>query len=101
MKPFMNTKEYPSDLTDAQWALIQPMIPPPKWATVHDYCRNFRRSGLWQQIHDALREKVRVQEGRKPTPIAAVLDSQSVKTAEQGGDAATTRARKPTVASGI
>ena len=35
-------------------------------------------------MHDALREQVRVQKGRKPTPSAAIIDSQSVKTTPKG-----------------
>ena len=43
--------------------------------------------GLWEQLNSRLRQKVRVAEGRKPSPTAAILDSQSVKGAEQGGEA--------------
>ena len=39
------------------------------------------------ELNDRLRVKVRVAEGRKPSPTAAILDSQSVKGAEQGGEA--------------
>src|SRR3990172_4512118 len=132
----MARSAYPSDLTDAQWKLIEKMIPQakpggrprtidlrevvkailyllrtgcswrqlphdfPKWVTVHYYYRCFRRSGLWKKIHDALREQVRRKAGRKATPSAAIVDSQSVKTTEKGGLAGTTRARRSRVASG-
>jgi transposase len=46
--------------------------------------REFQRDGVWEAIwaeqHMALRERT----GRGPSPSAAVLDSQSVKTAEKG-----------------
>jgi transposase len=125
----MERKAYESDLTDEQWALIEPMIPPEQWggrtrevdmrevtngilylsrtgsqwraipndlpnrSTVRHYYDRFRRDGTWQKIHDALRERVRASAGKRPTPSAAVLDSQSVKTTEKKGPAAgTTRA---------
>ena len=76
------------------WRMLPHDFPP--WPTVHDYYRNWRRDGTWEKIHDALRENVRVETGRESSPSAAVLDSQSVKTAapQKGGRTVTMRARK-------
>jgi len=83
--------------TGCQWRMLPTDFGP--WPTVYYYYRTWRRDGTLQKIHDALRRKVRVQDGRKPSPSAAILDSQSVKTAEKGGRAATTPARRSTGAS--
>ena len=85
--------------TGCSWRLLPHEFPP--WGTVHYYYRRFRLEGTWQAIHDKLREKVRVAAEKKPTPSAAVIDSQSVKTTEKGGYTGTTRARRSMAASGI
>ncbi len=84
--------------TGCSWRQLPHDFPP--WGTVHGYYRCFRLDGTWQKIHDALRDKVRLAAGRKKSPSAAIVDSQSVKTTEKGGLGVTTRAKRSRVASG-
>lgn len=85
--------------TGCSWRMLPHDLPP--WGTVHYYYRRFRRENVWPHIHDRLREQVRIDAGKEKTPSAAIIDSQSVKTAEKGGAAGTTRGRKSAGESGI
>ena len=112
---------YPSDMTDAEWALIAPLIPPEKrhgrrrgvvirevvnaifyvlstgcqWrflpkdlpprSTVHDYFKLWEWDGTLERIHFTLFVQVRELAGKEASPTAAIIDSQSVKSAERGG----------------
>ena len=125
---------YPSDLTEAEWALVAPFVPPAKrggrqrtvdvrevlngifyvlatgcqWralpkdlppkSTVHDYLTLWAWDGTLRRLHHALFVQVREQAGKEAGPTVAIIDSQSVKSAEKGARAsirrAMTRARR-------
>src|SRR3954452_19259275 len=110
---------YPSDVTDAEWALIAPLIPPAKrggnkrtvdvrevvngvmyilsagcqWAalpkdlpprsTVNGYFRRWDDDGTLGRIHHVLYVQCRELAGCDASPTAAIIDSQSVKSAEK------------------
>jgi transposase len=112
---------YPSDLTDAEWRLVEPLIPPAKrgggkrtvsmrevvnglmyvlstgcqWraipkdlparSTVHGYLDLWDYDGTLKRLHHALYIQCREQAGREASPTAAIIDTQSVKSAEKGG----------------
>jgi putative transposase len=84
--------------TGGAWRMLPHEFPP--WETVYTYFRNWKRDGTWDEIHDTLHRSVRLLSGRNEEPSAAIIDSQSVKTAEKGGRGAMTRARRSRVASG-
>jgi transposase len=122
---------YPSDLTDEEWALIKPLIPPAKrggnkrtvvereiingimyilttgcqWSalpkdlpprsTVNDYFRRWNGDGTLDRIHHALYVECRALGKREASPTAAIIDSQSVKSAEKGGPRLTRTATMP------
>lgn len=112
---------YPSDLTDEEWALVEPLIAPGKrgggkrtvvmrevmngvmyvlstgcqWraipkdlppkSTLYDYFDLWSWDGTLERIHHVLYVECREREGRQASPTAAIIDSQSVKSAEKGG----------------
>ena len=85
--------------TGCQWAFL-PRDFPPK-STVYDYFWEWGQAEVWEQMHDILRDEVRAQAGRETSPSATVIDSQTVKTTEKGGRAASTAARKSPAANAI
>jgi putative transposase len=121
----MSRKPYPTDLTDAQWELLEPYLPKPKsgtrkggrpavdrrevvnaivyhlrggqawellphdfphYKTVFHYYAVWRKTGVWERVHDRLREDVRVEAGHPPQPQTGRIDSQTVKTTRTRGD---------------
>jgi transposase len=131
---------YPSDLTDDEWKLVEPLIPPgrrggdkrtvimrevvnglmyilstgcqwraipkdlPPRSTLYDYFDLWSWDRTLDLIHHELYVKCREAIGREASPTAAVIDSQSVKSAEKGGlrliHRATTRERRLRARSG-
>jgi putative transposase len=65
------------------WRMMPKDLPP--WSTCYDYFYKWRNNGTWQRLNDALRDQVRRKARRKTGPSMAIIDSQSVKTTEQGG----------------
>jgi putative transposase len=68
--------------TGCQWRMLPKSFP--NWNTVYGVFWRWRNAGTWQKIHDALRAKARKAAGKKSTPTVAIVDSQSVRTAEGG-----------------
>jgi transposase len=62
------------------WRQLPREFPP--YQTVYGFFRRWAKAGLWQRIHDALRDLVRLYEGRDPQPTAAIIDSASVRGAD-------------------
>ena len=77
--------------TGCQWRLLPRDFPP--WLVVYMTMWRWRNRGLWDQVMHQLRRRVRVQAGRQPDPTLAIIDSQSVKTVQKGGNGAMTAAR--------
>src|SRR2546427_6163021 len=66
------------------WRMVPHDLPP--WGIVYHYFWLWRRNGTWKRINDTLRGDLCVLEGRNRQPSAAIIDSQSVKTTDRGGD---------------
>jgi transposase len=64
------------------WRLAPHDLAP--WSIAYQWFRAWTADGTWDRVHEVLRDRVRIADGRDPQPSAAVLDSQSAKSAEGG-----------------
>ena len=71
--------------TGCQWRTLPKDLP--ARSTVNDYLHRWNHDRTLDRIHHALYVLCREQAGRKATPSAAIIDSQSIKGAEKGGAA--------------
>ena len=71
--------------TGCQWRAIPKDLPPR--STLFDYLDLWSWDGTLDRIHHALYVECREQGEREASPTAAIIDSQSVKSAEKGGPA--------------
>jgi putative transposase len=67
-----------------QWDMLPHDFP--NYKTVNYYYNLWRSEGRWDTIMNSLRDAVREAAGRKPEPSVGCIDSQTAKTADQGGD---------------
>ena len=89
--------------TGGQWRAIPKDLPPR--STLHDYFDSWSWDGTLNRVHHELYANCREAAGRQASPTAAVIDSQSVKSAEKGGPRSirrvTMRERRSRARSGI
>ena len=69
--------------TGCQWEMLPHDLPP--YTTVYGYFQKWQRKGIWQLLHDQVRQQLRAELGKDEHSSVAIADSQSVKTTEKKG----------------
>ena len=84
--------------TGCQWRMLPKDFP--HWKAVYSQFDRWRKNGRWDRIHEELRKQSRQKAGRKESPSAGIIDSQSVKTVQKGGSVVMMQERKQKVVNG-
>jgi len=71
--------------TGCQWRHLPPPSAFPAWSTLYGYMRAFLSAGVWESMCHHLVVMLSEGAGREPSPTAAIIDTQSMKTTESGG----------------
>ncbi len=69
--------------TGCAWRLLPKTFPP--WQAVYKAFSRWAAAGVFEALHDRLRQQWRERMGRAPEPTAAIIDAQSTRSTAQGG----------------
>jgi transposase len=70
--------------TGCAWRLLPKTFPP--WQAVYKAFGRWAAAGLFEALHDRLRQQWRNRVGKAPQPTAAIIDAQSTRSTAQGGN---------------
>ena len=69
--------------TGCAWRLLPKTFPP--WQAVYKSFSRWAAAGVFEAMHDRLRQQWRDRVGKAPEPTAAIIDAQSTRSTAQGG----------------
>lgn len=70
--------------TGCAWRLLPKTFPP--WQATYKSFSRWAAAGVFEAMHDRLRQQWRDRMGKAPAPTAAIIDAQSTRSTAQGGN---------------